>query len=46
MKTKKVMTELTSKELIEISGGNARQGYILIRVGNKLVWVKSEISSV
>lgn len=42
---KKTITELTVKELIEISGGNAQQGYILIRVGDKLIWVKGDISS-
>lgn len=46
METKEVMTELTKEELIGTFGGNVQQGYVLIRVGNKLIWVKSSTSSV
>ncbi len=44
MKTEKLMTELTKEELIRTFGGNSQQKYVLIRVGNKLIWVKSGIS--
>lgn len=41
METKKVITDLTKEELMNIFGGNCQYQYVLIRIGNKLMWVRT-----
>lgn len=43
METKKVITDLTKEELMNIFGGNSQ--YVLIRIGNKLMWVKTNTTA-